>query len=325
MTEHTSDVNNATRVSQIARCAQPPPPPPGELLLEVVWNRLDAYRDLRPWSVALGCVVVDGEGMERRARSCVRFSGDQTPAAVIVGRHSECDLHVEDGSLRHAACVAWPKDLEGCLEVLDLDTGAGLRTEDGTPFRQLTSNTWLIFRVGRAWVMVTRAAAGKPFEHWDWPEEMQVGKTPAHVPHLLDNVGVGLVPETLSPVQDVKTGSQRLSHAAISTADGLQQLEVDPAMLEHGALIGRYARCAIGGGAALEANVSRVHALLVSRFGRTWLMDTASTNGTELLQRNGRTVMLEREDRMAMVQNGDAVRFGDNVMQLRVFASPPGE
>jgi hypothetical protein len=69
----------------------------------------------------------------------------------------------------------------------------------------------------------------------------------------------------------------------VSAGERVVRAPVGLAALDRGVLFGRYERCV--GSSLCDANVSRVHALLVARAGELVMLDTGSTNGLFRAQR----------------------------------------
>jgi len=76
------------------------------------------------------------------------------------------------------------------------------------------------------------------------------------------------------------------------------------AALADGVLLGRYPRCAMHG-AIDDDGVSRVHALVVARRDRLFVVDTGSTNGTSLRRGAATTAALDARHRVAAIDDAD--------------------
>ncbi|MBC7171889.1 MAG: FHA domain-containing protein [Polyangiaceae bacterium] len=85
----------------------------------------------------------------------------------------------------------------------------------------------------------------------------------------------------------------------LETAAARTRYTASASRLERDILLGRYDRCDVLL-AAQENQVSRVHALIVRLGDETWVVDTASTNGTRRRGERVRACVLEDADRIAL-------------------------
>jgi hypothetical protein len=94
--------------------------------------------------------------------------------------------------------------------------------------------------------------------------------------------------------------------------------------LEEGLLLGRYERCSSHGDVASDGGVSRVHALVVARRDRLYVIDTGSTNGTRIVGAGGEESCLDSQRRVAALREGDALWLHRSrcVLALERGASP---
>jgi len=220
----------------------------------------------------------------RPMASIVRHT-ERTPQAIIVGRHTACDVPgVESASLRHVAVVLWPHRALA-VEVLDLATRVGFSVGDGPAVHRTTTAHGACIRMNDAYVVALHLPA---FE-----------EPPADVRALLDY----LAPEEswLSEVDHTNPATHLASSEGPRPADARRrswhltgkvvralfrrtsrvEFEGDTAALEDGLVIGRYARC---GTDMFKGNdrVSRVHAIVLLREGQLFVIDAASQNGTQV-------------------------------------------
>jgi hypothetical protein len=76
------------------------------------------------------------------------------------------------------------------------------------------------------------------------------------------------------------------------------------AELTDGVLLGRYPRC-VAHESIDDEGVSRVHALVVARRQRIYVVDTGSTNGTNLRRPGANTITLDLDRRVRRVEDAD--------------------
>ncbi len=236
--------------------------------------------------------------------------GVEAPIALVAGRHSECDLGTIPGaSLRHAIVLLWPPaagEELASAEVLDLGTQTGLALPDGRLAMRVAGRAPIRFGIGSADVLILHAPAGEPLalEPADLanlrqavPERAEVTEH-ASRPYTrhLDVSGVG-EPEQESPPdlekscvalrakpsRDRTFGSEHLmltQLVRLGEGHAGARVCVRARDLERGVRLGRYLRCRGASVLGRDDHVSRVHALVLDRGGHRWLFDTASTNGT---------------------------------------------
>ncbi len=246
-------------------------------------------------------VVVAVDPIGRVAGSAVL--GDRQ--RIVVGRHTECDLRLEleSVSLRHVAALL-RHDADGpALHVWDLATGSRFHTEEGAAERALVSTgplyvvvegyaIWFVPTGGapRAWPESAEAAFDAlPPRTFVRSEESPAPKAPpAAAPEgyrvaarrgrdrSLLSLVTGVAPPCALDEDD--RGSP---HAVLALETELERkrYELSAERLARGVLLGRYVRCDLLPETP-GVQISRVHALLVRLGEETWILDTASTNGT---------------------------------------------
>jgi hypothetical protein len=204
-------------------------------------------------------------------------------AHLIVGRHERCDVVLSrdsDVSLRHVLVRA-TRGAHGQihLRAIDLRSRCGLLSEDGTRCEAVASRGPLFLQVASyTMFLLPTGPAVKPWSH------------------DADETWRGFAPrsqEILPPPQPLKSrsapapGSVRLATITIQSSstdsgDLTSTHAVWSDQLERGILVGRDDRCSHGG--LKEGNLSRVHLVLLSVDDEVWAIDTASTNGTRVLE-----------------------------------------
>lgn len=253
-----------------------------------------------------------GENPTATARLIHHPPGSEAPIALVAGRHSQCDLgRIPGASLRHALLLLWPPTEGGGLpyvEAIDLGTETGIALVDGRLAARVITSEPIRFGVASADVVVLHARAREPFsiepavlskQLQTVPEraEVTLHAKQAHTRHL-DVSGVGepedltyeagksCVEVRLDAPRDGEVGSEHdMLTQFIRFRRGLvsARIRVRRQDLERGVRLGRYLRCRGATVLRCDEHVSRVHALVLERAGHRWLFDTASTNGTEVL------------------------------------------
>ena len=274
--------------------------------------------------------------------------GIEAPVALVAGRHSECDLgSIPGASLRHALILLWPPGDEGELpfaEVLDLGTQSGIAVLDGRLAVRLASSLPLRFGVASADIVILHALAGEPLPldaaalssfPVEVPERVEV--TPRadqpYTRHL--DVGSGgseegssdddeksWVEVPVEPSSERTFGSEHLMLTQIVRLgdDRLSaKVRVRAEDLERGVRLGRYRRCRGASVLGQDERVSRVHALVLDRGGHRWLFDTASTNGTAVVDvETGVVAGPVRGERTFALLEGQAPSLAGQVALLEV-------
>jgi len=204
-------------------------------------------------------------------------------AHLILGRHERCDVVLsrdQDVSLRHALIRATRGSRgELFLRAIDLRSRCGLLSEDGQRCEAIASRGPLFLKVAsyvvflfptgpsaRAWSQdadaTWRSFSPRNQEILPPPQPLKSRSAPAPGAVKLATITI----QSSSP----QAGDLTSTHAVWSD------------QLERGILLGRDDRCSHGG--VDEGNLSRVHLVLLSVDDEVWAIDTASTNGSRVLQ-----------------------------------------
>lgn len=272
-------------------------------------HRVRAERPELPASAAL--VRWGGANPVSMTRVVHHPAGVEAPVALVAGRHSECDLgSIPGASLRHALILLWPPTDWGehpHAEALDLGTQTGIALPDGRQAARVAGSMPIRFGVANADVVVVHALAGEPLplEPSDLSKLLEVPDRPEVAPHAnrpytrhLDIGSGGLQEQSLhddrkscfivpvKPSQDRKFGSEHIMLTQIirlGEGQASAKVQVRAKDLERGVRLGRYLRCRGASVLGRDGHVSRVHALVLERAGHRWLFDTASTNGTAVV------------------------------------------
>ena len=309
-------------------------------------NRL---REERP-ALAASAILVHWRGAERGsvARVVHHPPGVEAPIALVAGRHSECDLgSIPGASLRHALILVWPPAGERkrpLVEVLDLGTQTGITLPDGRLVTRVATSKPVRFGIASADVLILHAAAGEPLslepadlkgqlsETLD-PTEVTPHANPGYTRHV-DIAASGGVDEDDPPVDaescveiSVKPGQERTfgpEHMMLTQIVHLgdhagAKVNVQAKDLERGVRLGRYLRCRGASVLGRDGHVSRVHALVLDRGGHRWLFDTASTNGTQVVDVDtGLASGPVRGERTFALHEGQAPSLAGQVAVLEV-------
>lgn len=240
-------------------------------------------------SPGAGVLAVDPKGT-LLGSAWVRAGQLQT-RALIVGRHSHCDLRVPswhpDVALRQAAIlVRGSDDGRVHLRIVDLQTTTGFSDEAGRSLRAVSADGSLFLRIGSVTLLVVMTGA--------WPEiPGDADEAYALIPEraFLDESwdppprrGDGsqtIVRSQLAPMQpnDLRAGSEP-AYGFLSAED--KSWPVGRRALERGVLIGRYSRCHLRQCVQASNALSRVHLLVIADGGEILAIDTASSNGTRV-------------------------------------------
>lgn len=301
------------------------PPEVSTAALEDAIARAEEQRRLAPDMAATAALAFfRGAGGACRARVHVVRHRPDEPQALVLGRHTECDLaELPDASLRHALVLVWPEAEGGAtrFQCLDLRTPVGLALGEERVSEMVATEGQLAVGVGSAVVLVRHAAPGVPL--FEEPEALASALTQAASaaslrPHRarpgvqvlrLDETHVSRsVARYLSVEVPPPDGGTRVSVVG-RVGGGPVTFRVPPARLEEGVLLGRYRRCQASEVLEEDTRISRVHACLLAREGRRYVVDCGSTNGT----------FVEDPERDAPVELGPGRRLWPATSPLRLW------
>lgn len=226
--------------------------------------------------------------------------------AGSVGRHAEVELHLpfdEALSLRQLLVLVTRGDGGTRIQVVDLATPGGFQAETGGVLRAVTADGPCVLAVASYSLFLLPTGAPTPWEpqaadpFLTLPPRRLVTRTrPRPEPRRLGE-GQALVTECRGPVMVRadrlrEPGEPVVACLTLGAGALAHRLELGASALERGVLLGRYERCA-GDPSALEFDVSRVHALVLSVDGEPWLFDAGSTNGVFAGEAQVRAVPLD--------------------------------
>jgi hypothetical protein len=310
---------------------------------------LQAWREANPddHAFAVFTRVSTPGGMKVADHQVIRVhETENVPVVISFGAHEMCSVsELPSASLRHAALLLWPSEGEelSAIEVLDLRSGTGLLTDGNTCSRRLVGQDLVRFAVGTAEVSVFHASPGGRFPA-DLPSDLDelatltrtdprgapikpiMGEPTAEVPKIhrrarrpFPRAGFDEVTRVGSVVFRDQGGWRRRYASAPVPIDKVVVPCTEDALAQ-GVLLGRYTRCDASNSFANSINVSRVHALVVTRRGQTWLIDVGSTNGTEVFAlASGETIVdLWGDNRVWQLGDGEGFRVSDVEVLLEV-------
>jgi hypothetical protein len=245
--------------------------------------------------------------------------------AAVIGRHDQCDLFLDKHSslaLRHLAVVldpvqSWASGSTNVhYRVLDLRTERGFLDEHGGTMRGLTTEGPAIVRCAGHGIFIMPLGDPSdwpedPRQAWDMlPERVYLDELRGDPRGSLTNLPVKVKRNTSAIFRTL--GPRDTGVGLVDRGDVAGTLEIRGPKLEgrltlgeralrDGVLLGRYARC---DGAALldDPSLSRVHVLLLHVDGALLAIDTASRNGTHLVN--------ERKARVITLGNDTDVHLG---------------
>jgi len=298
-------MNEGTRIFDVTIGGTPAIAPGPEDAFSAAYPRLSALAaGADPASVVVAAVGPDGE-VAGAALVAAR-------SAVVVGRHSECHLRLPHASISLRQIVILVRPPDGGAPIVhlwDLHTPQPMLTEGNRPGGALIVDGATCLTIGpyALWVVPARGVAGRGWpsdafaallarprvqyldqkppepamphaaparaaraahtgdDSWgSWPERTLITRVPP--PVVLDASDDG------PPV-----GSLRFRYAGQD-----ERYQVSAERLARGVLVGRYDRCNVLAADDDINAISRVHVLLVRIGGEVWAIDTASTNGVWL-------------------------------------------
>lgn len=223
-------------------------------------------------------------------------SGDVACGAhVVLGRHSECDVPLEDPTapLRSALLrVVAGDDGTPELRVYDLCTGVGFQVDgDETPRFVHTTRAMTALRVAG------KAIAVVPYEGAVHRELSEIQYASAASRAGRGSTGTSSLREETriaTRIFDLPTPRHAWVEVTLRSRGRMLGLRLSREQLEHPVLVGRYDRCAGGDKPVLSSSASRVHLALLADGEDVLVLDTASTNG--LHHRGSQVRMLRVSD-----------------------------
>jgi hypothetical protein len=249
---------------------------------------------------ALGVLALKPEDPDQtpRLKVCFIEPDARAPNVFFFGRHERCDVgEIPGASLRHAVVLTWPNSRgKAVMEVIDLHTPGGLALTQGGRGDRLLGHEALRTGIGEFEVILLWAPPHRPFTI-NWPDELNkledlktianaivVPEDPEAMLRVLGDKWVQLDDEnsSLFVEKDESSGDWHRRSGKIRVARDVQIIRTTKTALQRGFLLGRYPRCD-GLAASTDNEISRVHALLLAREKQLWVIDTASHNGTQII------------------------------------------
>lgn len=300
-----ASANDATIALPSWRAVPPPAAPaegPASGFEELFRRHYPALRGLLAKRQGPGLAILLTSGEQLQASAWMGARRDDIHA-VVVGRHTHCDLFLPSDtrlSLRHLAVVLHRQrdDAPVRFRVCDLRTPTAFGDEKGQPLRALEAEGPLLLRCASFEALLFPRQAGEPLlpedpaEAWEHvPERVYVeaeGPDPERRP-LRPVLDAGVLdprqtlaltfpgPRHVSPAQPAS--GPAVGELLIEARGQRVSLAVGARQLRQGLLVGRYDRCDGGGLPMLGSELSRVHALVTEFEGELHAIDTGSTNG----------------------------------------------
>ncbi len=218
---------------------------------------------------------------------CRALPMTERASRLVIGRHSQCDLLLPESpnlSLRHFLVLAHRSSYSS-YRVLDLRSATeGFVDENHRRHRALIARGGTFLRIDCAGIFLLPVEGDLPppkaallFPSPEYIEEPQPIGLPAGD---FEHYGRTMVTPVAGPdwCRATPTG-ERKAAMLVKTRGRSFEVALDRDDLTRGVLLGNYPRCDTG---FLHPNVSRVHALVQLIEGMPHLIDTASTNGTQV-------------------------------------------
>jgi hypothetical protein len=282
-----------------------------------VFPQLDSvYRSLRTDGVLIAAVI-HGCELDRYLHIPVSVQ----PEFAIAGRHDQSDLrltHDASVALRHVAFAVARQGIDEIrIRVVDLQTGSGLRTEEGNVFEALIAEGPLFISVGEYQLFLLPTGAlsrilwGTSAEDtWSaFPERVYLDRRIAplggsglyplvsHGPDRHTITRIVAPPEPLSKRRLPGDLGERIGRLEVAVGQQKSGFTIHARDVKRGILIGRYERCSLG---VPNESLSRVHALIIEHGGKIWVVDTASTYGIFLDGERVRQIPLSPKNRIEL-------------------------
>lgn len=272
-----------------------------------------------------------------------------TANSAIIGRHSMTDLYLDSDaslSLRHLAVAVSPLDTtsgEVRFRIIDLRTQAAFQDEHGRRFEALVAEGPLFIRCGSyvlfclltgdptawpeagedAWMCIPErvfleASEAEP-DRWQRKRRARTRRSKqarGDAALFQDRrAAITLVQGELGPVRAqtrlLIDGEQPVGTLRLRAGNDVHSVLVGPCAIRRGILLGRYERCDVDGSKLLASeNISRVHLLVIEIGGRVYAIDTASTNGTWIVDDDS-------EVRIVPLEAGVELCLGNDLAYLR--------
>ncbi len=229
-------------------------------------------------------------------------AGEDRARALIIGRHSRCGLVIPVShstiALRHLVVTVRLTQGRPLARIIDLCTHTGFVDESGRVL-QSASIDGPAFLASEE-VQLVFLTTGDERE-WDDDPEVAFDALPRRdfvdervktwtfesPPRAFEEeqsiTSVSAILPPLAPASPLlEAGEVPCGHLFVGHGGHSVQRSVGKQALVRGILLGRYARCALGGDFRNHGRISRVHLLLILDGEEVIAIDTASTNGTRL-------------------------------------------
>jgi hypothetical protein len=228
-------------------------------------------------------------------------------AAVVVGSHPLCDVHLLDEvgvALRHLLIRSSLVD-DGCpiLSVLDLHSPHGFYLSNGSAERSIDATGAVVIRLG-GYAIVAVPSGATLQEEMPAPIVQSAPESPYRIagfsPEFLARPinsasRITLLPQIVQvseTTDSVRNGERDVYEIKMTSAAGIRAVQVGASDLRRGVLIGRSLNCDPLLRTFVDMGISRGHLLfLKDRHGET-AYDLASTQGTFMFGQKKRGIAL---------------------------------
>lgn len=246
-------------------------------------------------------------------------------AHLIVGRHARADVVLgadAELSLRHLLIVPERAAGGAALRLIDLRASTPMFLDDDAPHRSLRVEGPFAVRLGRYVLGGFPIGAAHVHPPAELPRAERVDASVADRAPAAPACGpyrdqawrsksvITLLPRPITMIDSV--GSEHGDAIGLLGAarEGERvRIGVRADDLRAGVLLGRADKCTDPLRPLLTIRVSRVHAVLIERGGRTMIYDCASTNGTQLAGRQVRSVIVGRDGPVVQLAGRDGIEI----------------
>lgn len=226
----------------------------------------------------------------------VRELSAHDAAYAIVGRHTHADVVLELDptiALRHLVLRSIETGGQLALRILDLQTSTGFALADGEPRRSAVVRGPVAFQVGDYTLV---ALPTDPAPRALPPAFLEAMSSPyrAPSPRPLGTSHIGIVPgiSDLGKLCMYVEGDARSAFSLERAGGARETVLVSELEQQRGIVVGRSPKAHEHLLALMDANVSRMHMLLVREHAETFAIDLCSMNGTWIGRERVRRVRL---------------------------------
>ena len=235
-------------------------------------------------------------------------------SSAVVGRHGRADVRLETDpsiSLRHVLVLPAPGPQRPALRLVHLRAGLPMFLADAQPHLSLLVQGPFAVRLGRYVLGGFPIGPGEPPPPPEPPQIVPIEDAPAAGRAGAKATRISEMPGPITMVDGmgVVRGKGTTALLTGSRQGACSQLEIDPALLSAGILVGRADRCDPAFASLVTPLVSRIHAAILEVGGRPWLFDCGSSNGTWQGRRRIRSAELGPESAVFLAADGVELRW----------------